>query len=108
MAIEARANRPTVQTDNPTSPRIDTTTSIANATWDANLPIFIVDPSVGWPAKTIMGIDSRYAIQRVNSTNASYQAQEDFVLRRGSAMRFDFGTISRRLINDAFEVLTYA
>ena len=56
---------------------------------------------------TIMGIDARYAIQRVTSTNASYQAQEDFVLRRGSAMRWDFGQICRRLFNDAFEVLTY-
>lgn len=108
MALESRANRPVVTTDNPTSPRIDTTQTISNPGWDANLPIFIMDPSSGWPANTIMGIDSRFAIQRVTSTNASYQAQEDFVLRRGSAMRFDAGSLSRRLYNDAFEVLTYA
>lgn len=107
MAIEGRTGRPTVQTDNPTSTRIDTTMSVMNPTWDRNVPIFIMDPSSGWPAATIMGIDARYAVQRVTSTNATYQAQEDFVLRRGSAMRFDFGTISRRLFNDAFECLTY-
>jgi len=55
-----------------------------------------------------MGIDSRYAIQRVTSTNASYQAQEEFVLRRSTAMRFDYGTLSRRMYLDAFECLTYA
>lgn len=108
MAIEGRTGKPVITGDNPNSPRIDASVRVSNPTWMADLPVFIVDPSVGWPAKTILGLDTRYAIQRVNSTNASYQAQEDFVLRRGSAMRFDFGTICRRLFNDAFECLTYA
>lgn len=108
MAIEGRANKPVITGDNPNSPRIDANVRVSNPTWMSELPIFIVDPSVGWPARTILGLDTRYAIQRVNSTNASYQAQEDFVLRRGSAMRFDFGTICRRLFNDAFECLTYS
>lgn len=108
MAIEGRANKPVITGDNPNSPRIDANVTVKNPTWNADLPIFIVDPSVGWPAKTILGIDTRYGIQRVTSTNASYQAQEDFVLRRGHAMRFDFGQIVRRLFVDAFEVLTYA
>ena len=108
MALEGRANKPVITGDNPNSPRIDATVSVKNPTWNSDLPIFIVDPSVGWPAKTILGLDTRYAIQRVTSTNASYQAQEDFVLRRGSAMRFDFGQICRRIFTDAFEVMTYA
>ena len=108
MAIEGRTGKPVITGDNPNSPRIDANVRVSNPTWMADLPVFIVDPSVGWPAKTVLGLDTRYAIQRVNSTNASYQAQEDFVLRRGSAMRFDFGTICRRLFNDAFECLTYA
>ena len=108
MALEGRANKPVITGDNPNSPRIDANVSVKNPTWNSDLPIFIVDPSVGWPAKTILGLDTRYAIQRVTSTNASYQAQEDFVLRRGSAMRFDFGQICRRIFTDAFEVLTYA
>ena len=108
MALEGRANKPVITGDNPNSPRIDANVSVKNPTWNSDLPIFIVDPSVGWPAKTILGLDTRYAIQRVTSTNASYQAQEDFVLRRGSAMRFDFGQTCRRIFTDAFEVMTYA
>lgn len=108
MALEGRANKPVITGDNPNSPRIDANVSVKNPTWNSDLPIFVVDPSVGWPAKTILGLDTRYAIQRVTSTNASYQAQEDFVLRRGSAMRFDFGQICRRIFTDAFEVMTYA
>lgn len=108
MAIENRTGRPTVSQDNPGSKRIDSTVYVSNPTWAPELPIFIVDSTVGWPAKTIMGIDSRYAIHRVTSTNASYEAQEEFVLKRSSAMRYDFGQITRRLFLDAFDVLTYA
>lgn len=108
MAIENRTGKPVITGDNPNSPRIDANVHVSNPTWMSELPVFIVDPSVGWPAKTILGLDTRYAIHRVTSTNASYSAQEDFVLRRGSAMRWDFGQITRRLFNDAFECLTYA
>lgn len=108
MAIENRANRPTVVQDNPGSKRIDTTVMVSNPTWAPDLPIFIVDPSVGWPDKTILGIDKRSALHRVTSTNASYSAVEAFALRRASAMRFDFGQIVRRLFTDAHQVLTYA
>ena len=108
MAIENRTGRPTVVQDNPGSKRINNNVYVSNPTWAPELPIFIVDSSVGWPAKTIMGIDANFAIHRVTSTNAAYSAQEDFVLRRGSAMRFDFGQILRRLFLDAYTVLTYA
>ncbi len=108
MAIENRTGRPTVVQDNPGSKRIDSVVTVSNPTWAPELPIFIVDPTVGWTAKTILGIDARSALHRVTSTNASYQAQEDFVLRRGSALRYDFGQVTRRLFLDAFDVLTYA
>jgi len=108
MAIENRTGRPTVVQDNPGSKRINNNVYVSNPTWAPELPIFIVDSTVGWPAKTIMGIDAMFAIHRVTSTNASYSAQEDFVLRRGSAMRMDFGQILRRLFVDAYAVLTYA
>lgn len=108
MAIENRTGRPTVVQDNPGSKRIDSVVTVSNPTWAPDLPIFVVDPSVGWTAKTILGIDARSALHRVTSTNASYQAQEDFVLRRGSALRYDFGQVTRRLFLDAFDVLTYA
>jgi len=105
MAIEGRAGRPTVSGDNNTSPRINAEASVLNPTW-GDVQVFITDdPS--WPAKTIMGIDREYGVHRVTSTSASYSSQEDFVLRRGSAMRWDTGSLCRRLYNEAFECLTY-
>jgi len=107
LAIQNRSGRPIITGDNGTSQRINTNEVVANPTWTDNVSIFITD-DVNWPAGTVMGIDGRYAIQRVTSTNASYQAQEDFVLRRGHAMRFDYGSLCRRLYSDALEVLTFA
>lgn len=107
MAIQQRSGRPVITGDNGMSVRINTNEDVMNPTWGDNVQVFITDDA-NWPAKTVMGIDARFAIQRVTSTNASYQAQEDFVLRRASAMRFDYGSVSRRLYNDAFEVLTFA
>lgn len=107
MAIEARAGKPTISGDNPNSERIDTLFSVINPKWPTNVKIFLTDdPS--WPAKTIMGLDSRYAIHRVNSLTAQYSAVEQFVLKRSSAMRIDKGELVYRLFDEAFEVLTYA
>ncbi len=106
MAIEGRTGRPVASNLDTSGSQINANASVLNPTW-GDVQVFITDdPS--WPSKTIMGIDREYAIQRVTSTNATYQAQEDFVLRRGSAMRWDTGSICRRLYTEAFECLTYA
>lgn len=107
MAIENRAGKPTVQNDDPNSPRMDTLFSVLNPKWPTNVKIFLTDDP-NWPANTIMGLDSRYAIHRVNSLTAQYSAIEQFVLKRSTAMRVDRGEMLYRLFDEAFEVLTYA
>lgn len=107
MAIENRLGKPVVTVDNPTSQRIDTLFTVINPTWESNVKVFLSnDPN--WPAKTIMGIDSRYGIHRVSSLTAQYSAIEQFVLKRSTAMRVDKGELVYRLFDEAFEVLTYA
>lgn len=107
MAIENRAGKPVVTGDNPTSVRIDTLMQVINPQWTSNVKLFITtDPN--WPAKTIMGIDARYAIHRVRSVTAQYKAIEEFVLQRKTSMRFDSGEMLTRFFDEAFEVLTYA
>lgn len=106
MTLQGRSGRPVIVGDNGMSVRINTNENVANPTWNAEVKVFIID-SASWPASTLMGFDSRFGIQRVTSSSASYESTENFALRRSSAMRFDYGTISRRLYNDAFSVLTY-
>ncbi len=105
LAIENRSGKPVINTDDPNSTRIDTLQSVMNPGWSPKVETFITDDP-NWPANTIMGLDKRFGIHRVTSASASYQAQEDFALRRGSAMRFDTGSVARRFFDDAFDVLT--
>lgn len=105
FAIENRTGKPTNQNDNPNSQRIDAIPSIVNPAWDFNTKIFLMPEGSGWPAGTIMGLDSRYGIHRVKSLSASYEAVENLVMRRATQMRFDHGEIIYRLFDEAFEVL---
>lgn len=105
MALENRTGKPIITGDNPNSVRIDAIPSVLNPSWDFNTKIFLTqDPN--WPANRAMGIDSRYAIHRVKSLSAAYEAIENLVMRRATQMRFDFGEIVYRLYDDAFEVLS--
>ena len=71
-----------------------------------NLEIFVVDPSAGWTANTLMGLDATSAIVRMRNSAAAYSAVEQFVLRRSNALRYDFSEIAYRLFDDAFDTLS--
>ena len=107
LAIEMRSGRPN-SGDNiqGVTQRTNTTFSVANPKWETNVQVILVD-NPSWPAGTIMGIDSRYAIHRVSSLSAQYSAVEEFALRRATALRLDAGEMVYRLFDEAFEVLTY-
>ena len=107
MAIEKRIGRPTVRGDNGTSPRIDTLEVIANAQWDDKVTIFITTDA-NWPAGTLLGFDSRYAIHRVTSTSLAYQAAEEYAIRRSKKFRVDVGQAVFRLYDEAWDVMVLA
>ena len=105
LAIEQRSGRPTVQSDNATSKRIDVGMDILNPTWPDEVKIVISqDPS--WPTNTIVGFDSRYGYHVVNSTVLAYEGMEQFAIRRSTKMRFDQGSVAYRLYDQAWSVLT--
>lgn len=105
MKIENREGKPTINTDDPNSPRIDTLTSMINPGAPGPVKIFLVDDGVV-AADTIVGLDARYAIRRVRNSEAAYQASEQFVMKKTSQMRFDFGEIAYRLFDGAWSVMT--
>lgn len=105
LAIEQRKGRPTVQTDDATSKRIDTGMSILNPTWPTEVKV-IISQDPNWPANTIVGFDSRYGYHVVTSTSLSYSATEEFAIRRSTKLRIDSGSIAYRLFDDAWSVLT--
>lgn len=104
LAIENRTGRPTVRGDNATSKRLDAIENVLNPTWADQIDVIITqDPA--WPAGTIVGFDSRYAYHLVNSTVLSYQATEEYAIRRSTRMRFDSGSMAYRLYDQAWQVL---
>ncbi len=105
LAIENRIGRPTINSDNGTSRRIDTLENVVNPMWPDEVKVFITTDE-NWPAGTIMGFDSRYAIHRVTSTSLAYQAAEAYAIRRSTKLRVDVGQIAYRLFDDAWDVLT--
>lgn len=105
LAIQNRTGRPNFQSDNPSSNRIDTLESVMNDQWPSELPVFIVTDS-SWPANTILGISKPNAIIMYESATANYNSVEQFVTRRSTKFRADFGATAGRFYDRAFHVMT--
>jgi hypothetical protein len=105
LAIEGRSGRPVVTGDNATSKRIDTLESVVNPSWPDQVDV-VISQDPNWPANTLVGFDSRYGYHVVSSTTLGYSAMEQFALRRSTKYRVDTGSISYRLFDDAWQVLT--
>lgn len=103
LKIDGRTGRPTVYTANDPNYAFNSIADPLNLSIQ-NVKMFIVDAGVV-AANTVVGIDSKFAIRRVRNSEAEYQAAEEFVMRRGIAMRFDFGEIVYRLFDDAWNVM---
>lgn len=109
LAIENRTNRPTVFTDAGNDIRLTSIPTAANPGIPGAINFFIVDTAlIG--ANTLVGIDSRRAIHKMIYVGGSYSAVENYVMRRSTAMRFDFAEMSTRLYynNDGWKKLILA
>lgn len=104
LEIENRTGKPTVNTDDPRSPRIDSLFSVDNLGITAPKILLVDTALIG--ANTIVGLDSRYAIRRIVNVNASYSAIENYVMRRATSFRVDYGEISHKLMADAWKKMT--
>ncbi len=104
LAIEGRAGKPTVNSDDPNSPRIDALLNAKNVRI-GNVNVFLVESGV-LPANAIIGLDSRYAIRKVRNLNANYRAQEQLVMRRGEALRWDWSEMCYRMFDQGWDYLS--
>ena len=105
LKIEGRTGKPVVTNDDSKTSRFDTQFNVMNPTWAKNPDLFLTeDPN--WAANTVMGLDSRWAVRRVQNLSVAYQAIESFVMRRSTQMRMDFSVSVNRLFTDAFAGLT--
>ena len=104
LAIQNRIGRPTANTDNQTSQRMDTIEVVMDPLWPSNLPIYIVTDA-NWPVNTILGISKPNAIVLHESSTANYSSVEQFVTRRSTKFRIDYGAVAARFYTRAFHRL---
>ena len=104
LAIQNRFGRPTANTDNQTSQRMDTIEVVMDPLWPSNLPIYIVTDA-NWPVNTSLGISKPNAIVLHESSTAQYSSVEQFVTRRSTKFRVDFGAVASRFYTRAFHRL---
>ena len=104
LAIENRLGRPTVQTDDAKSKRIDVLTNVVNPNWPNQVDIIITqDPN--WPSNTIVGFDKAYGYSLVSSAALNYSAMEALAMRRSVKLRIDQASAVDRFMNDAWDIL---
>lgn len=106
LAIENREGRPVARDEKITSNRIDTRDIIINPRWPSEVDVIVTqDPA--WPAGTIVGFDKRFGYNYITSTAVDYKATEQDVIRRGTRMRFDTGSMVERFMVDAWDILDF-
>lgn len=57
-------------------------------------------------AGIMVGFDPRYAIQRFVNISAAYDAIEDYVMRKATGFRVDYGEMATRMYDEAWSVLS--
>jgi hypothetical protein len=107
LILESRSGRPNYQNVNGTDGHLNSMMALANPSIPDSVNYFIVEPdmmhevgptfagygSASHPlggTRKVLGIDSTKAIRKVTYSGAAYSAIESFVLRRSSAMRWDY------------------
>ena len=104
LLIEGRSGKPTNNTDDPNSPRIDALFSVDNMGLSAPKILLLDTAFIG--ANTIVGLDNRYAIRQTINVSATYQAIEEYVMKRATSFRFDYGEVANKLYTDAWSMMT--
>jgi hypothetical protein len=99
LAIENRVGRPVIVGDAGNDMRLTSVPVAANPGISGAVNFFIVDTAI-IGANTLVGIDSGKAIHRIVYSGGSYSAVEQYIMRKSTAMRFDFAEMSTRMYYD--------
>lgn len=104
LALENRTGKPERQKALDKEDNFGVTSTVDNLAVKS-LNLLLVDTDV-IGANTLVAFDTRFAVQKFVNINASYEAIQEFVLRKTMAMRFDFAERYAKLYSVASEKLT--
>lgn len=101
LAIEGRSGKPTMSANfSAEGTNLPVDQSIDNLAAQSPRVLLVDEALLG--ANILLGLDSRYALRRVINVSASYSAIEQFLMRRATGFRIDYGEMTHRLYDDAF------
>ena len=98
-AIDSRVNKPTIDTAELIN-QMNVGFNVLNLTL-RNMNVIVLPDGV-IPANSFVAFDPSYALQKFINVSASYRAVEEFVMRRGSGLRFDIGETIVKMQPKAF------
>ena len=104
MAISGRTNRPKDSDKIDVNDPFTAQATVFYPNLVKNVNVFILPAAAAWPANTLMGLDSAYAMRKWTNTLATYSDVERYVLRRASTFIVSFGSKVTRFFDDAFSV----
>lgn len=104
MALEVRTGKPELQKRMDDQDNFAVTSTVDNLAVKS-LNLLLVDTDV-IGANTLAAFDTRFAVQKFVNVSASYEAVQEFVLRKTMAMRFDFAERYAKLYPQACSKLT--
>lgn len=119
-SVQKTANIATVLTDIDTAitiddallPKVTGVDSAKIATPWNGINLGITPPSIipfdtdMFGADIMVGLDPRYAIQRFVNISAAYSAIEEYVMRKSTSFRVDYGEMATRLFDEAWSVVS--
>lgn len=105
LAIEKRTDRPVVTGDRGTDERLNSVPLLADVRLPQQVNFFDIPTSV-LGSNVIVGLDSTKGIRKWTYTGAQYEAIEDFVLRKATALRIDWSEAYGRIFDEAFQKTT--
>jgi len=114
LAVQGRQGRPLVYDPSTSGPNagalgtygLNVEPNLLN--WSVGVPNVMLVPDGVVPANQLVMFDSRYALREVVNASATYAAAEEMVLQRTSVFRVDFGYLTYRLNDEAFQVLDFS
>jgi hypothetical protein len=105
QAVENRSGRPTNVMNN-SMDRIDVPFKILYPKQAESVGTIVMPSDAGWPANTIMGLQSRSALTKVTSSSIDYTGILNEPTKRSTAYRFDRGMLIYRNYSEAFNTLS--
>lgn len=102
LAIQDRENRPTALYNTGNTEALNTFATLVDPGLPAAVNFLDVSSDIVGGANTLVGLDSRFAIQKFVFAGAAYEAMESYALRKSTAMRFDVSEAYTRIYDDAF------